>query len=100
MAGALPSRWVECAEGEVVGGAPTEIERQYAEVALQHGDTEEPSAVQIPVRAVDPGDGGGVDREKVWHPSGQELGGPPVGAARNYPAKGFCHPSRQDRLAG
>ena len=27
------------------------------------------------------------DREKVWHSSGPELGGPTVGAAWHYPAK-------------
>src|SRR5450631_1497971 len=31
--------------------------------------------------------GGRADREKVWHPSGSELGGSPVGAAWHYPAK-------------
>src|SRR5580765_4587723 len=87
MAGALPSRRMERPEGEAAVGASAETRRPHVEVALQHGYPKEPAATQISVRAMDPRDGGGADREEVRHPPGQELGGPAVGAARHYPAK-------------
>src|SRR4029077_11824429 len=87
MAASLPSRWMERAEGQAPGGAPSETRWRHAEMALQHGYAEEPAATQVPVCPMDPGDGGGADREEIRHPSGPELGGPPVGAAWHYPAK-------------
>src|SRR5271170_1933317 len=84
---ARSSRWMECTEGEAPGGASAETRRRHAEMALQHGDAEEPAATQVSVRPMDPGDGGGADREEIRHPPGQELGGAPVGAAWHYPAK-------------
>src|ERR1700722_12435964 len=87
LAGALPSRWVERPEGEAAGGTAAKAGRRHAEMALPDGDPEEPAATEIPVRALDPGDGGRADRAKVWCPSGQELSGAAVGATGHHPAK-------------
>src|ERR1700729_2631599 len=69
MAGALSPWRMECAEGEPPRRTPAETERRHAEMALQYSDTEEPAATEVPVRSMDPRDGGGVDRAKVWHSS-------------------------------
>src|ERR1700721_344726 len=68
LAGALPSRWMERPEGEAAGGTAAKAGRRHAEMALPDGDPEEPAATEIPVRALDPGDGGRADREKVCCP--------------------------------
>src|SRR3954454_24646377 len=47
MAGAVPSRRVECAEGKALGGAPGKTERQNAELPLHDDDPEEPAATAI-----------------------------------------------------
>ena len=71
-----------------LAGRPPKLDGgMLKKMALQHGDAEEPAATQVSVRPMDPGDGGGADREEIRHPPGQELGGAPVGAAWHYPAK-------------
>src|ERR1700688_1693647 len=87
VAGAVPSRWVERAEGEAPGGASAEIERRHAEMALQYDNPEEPAATPISVRTMDPGDGSGADQQRIWHSIRQDRGGPTAGAARHYTAK-------------
>src|SRR5579864_8399127 len=99
MAGALSPWRMECAEGEAPRRTSAETERRHAEMALQHSDTEEPAATEVPVRSMDPRDGGGVDRAKVWHSSGAELGGPSVGPAWHYRWPSLALP-RKSRCTG
>src|SRR6202166_2311622 len=67
MAGAVPSRWVERAEGEAPGGASGEIERRHAEMALHYDNPEEPAATPISAGSMDPRHGSGTDEDRVWH---------------------------------
>jgi len=71
MAGAVPSRWVERAEGEAPGGASAEIERRHAEMALHDDNPEEPGASARRNETVDRGASSGdrsgaSDLERVF----------------------------------